>query len=132
MQVLPVWLISALLLMLLVYLTYSMGKKGSSEWKEETEQHEDLEEKTDARNLTQNGALPLCCMAAVSVCKQSCAFGKRVCSAADADEESDEPPPEQHSYEDKLELPGKNLALLAILYTGWGALLTVLPCSSHA
>ena len=54
-QILPVWLISDLLLLLLVYLTWSMGKKGSAQWEEESEQKGELEEKTDPRNLTQNG-----------------------------------------------------------------------------
>ena len=55
-QILPVWLISDLLLLLLAYLTWSMGKKGSAQWEEESsEQKGELEEKTDPRNLTQNG-----------------------------------------------------------------------------
>ena len=58
-QILPVWLISDLLLLLLAYLTCSMGKKGTAQWEEESEQKEELEEKTDPRNLTQNGMQPV-------------------------------------------------------------------------
>lgn len=58
MQILPVWIISDLLLLLLAYLTVSMGKKGTAEWHEESEEKEDTQEKSDPRNLTQNGTQP--------------------------------------------------------------------------
>ena len=38
------------------------------------------------------------------------------CCAADWDDESEEPPSEDHEYEEKLELPRRNLALLAGLF----------------
>ena len=36
--------------------------------------------------------------------------------AADRDDESEEPPPEEPDFEEKLEVPSRNLALLTILF----------------
>ena len=46
--------------------------------------------------------------------------------AADRDDESEEPPPEDQDFEEKLDVPRKNIILLAVLFTG------VPPCSGHA
>lgn len=46
--------------------------------------------------------------------------------AADRDDESEEPPPEDQDFEEKLDVPRKNIIFLAVLFTG------VPPCSGHA